>query len=86
MNTVLARGVSLAMAVVMAGLITFYPPAVARMGHGMLTLVIWGVCAGFVHGFGYQPDSRIWRVLFAPLPAWLMMGAGLYGALRGMHG
>lgn len=74
------------MSLVLAGLITFYPPAVARMGHGMLTLLIWGVCAGFVHGFGYQPDSRAWRVIFAPLPAWLLMVAGLYGALRGMHG
>lgn len=85
MNSVFSRSLSLLLAFVLAGLVTFYPLALAQMGHGWLSLVVWGICAGFVHGFGYRPDSRFWRVMFSPLPAWFLMGLGLYGALKSMH-
>ena len=77
MYTTLARSLSLLLAATLASLVTFYPPAIARLSHGMLTLVIWGICAGFVHGVGFDPEARIWRVGFGPVSAWLLMGVGL---------
>jgi len=74
--TTFARAVSLLLASALASLITFYPPALAQLSHGLLVLVIWGVCAGFVHGVGFDPETRFWRVLLGPVSAWLLMGLG----------
>jgi predicted membrane protein len=65
------------LALMLAALVTFYPPAVASLSHGLITLVIWGMSAGFVHGIGFDPDGRIWRVLLGPVVAWVLMGMGL---------
>ncbi len=72
-----ARALSLVLASMMAVLVTVYPPALAHMGHGLLSLMVWGMSAGFVHGLGFDPDGRFWRVVFSPLSAWLLMGWGL---------
>lgn len=69
--------VSMLLALMLAALVTFYPPAVASLSHGLITLVIWGMSAGFVHGIGFDPDGRIWRVLLGPVVAWVLMGMGL---------
>jgi cyd operon protein YbgE len=73
-----ARIFSLLVASVLALLVTFYPPAVSTMQHGVITLVIWGVCAGFVHGLGFDPENRYWRAIFSPVVAWCCMGLGLF--------
>ncbi len=73
----LARALSLLLAGMLAAMVTLYPPALARMGHGEISLVVWGICAGFVHGIGFVPDSRVWRTLFSPWLAWLLMGFGV---------
>jgi cyd operon protein YbgE len=72
-----ARALSMLLALALAALITFYPPALGSLSHGLITLVIWGVSAGFVHGIGFDPEARIWRVVFGPISAWLLMGMGL---------
>ena len=77
MYTMPARALSLVLASVLAILITLYPPALAKLSHGLLTLVIWGVCAGFVHGIGFDPEARFWRVVLGPVSAWLWMALGL---------
>lgn len=72
-----ARALSMLLALVLAALITFYPPALATLSHGLIVLVIWGVSAGFVHGIGFDPESRFWRVALGPVSAWSLMGMGL---------
>lgn len=73
----LARALSLLLAGMLAAMVTLYPPALARMEHGAISLVVWGICAGFVYGIGFVPDSRLWRALFSPWLAWLLMGFGV---------
>jgi predicted membrane protein len=48
------------------------------LGHGVLTLVMWGLSAGFVHGVGFVPRNRILRALLGPLVAWSGMAVGLF--------
>jgi cyd operon protein YbgE len=72
------RVVSLLLALATSGLIFTWPQALAHAGHGLLSLVMLGVCAGFVHGVGFVPVHRIWRVAFSPWLAWPLMGVGLW--------
>lgn len=75
-----ARAVSLLAAGSLALVIMLYPVALSRSGamppHGLIALVMLGISAGFVHGVGFTPRARLWRVLFHPLLAWLLMAAG----------
>lgn len=48
--------------------------------HGSLMLVLWGVCIGYVHGMGFDPRAWAWRLAFAPVLGWGLMGLG-YGVL-----
>ncbi len=77
-----ARLLSLALALLLAALILIYPRAIAAsMGevrHGLLTLLMWGMAAGFVHGVGFVPRLWPWRLLFHPLLGWLLMGYGTW--------
>ena len=76
-----ARLISLLAASALALLILIYPIALAHPGsmpsHGSLTLMMLGICAGFVHGVGFTPESALLRWLLHPILAWLMMGMGL---------
>jgi predicted membrane protein len=72
------RAVSLLLALVTSGLIFTWPQALAHAGHGLLSLVMLGACAGFVHGVGFVPHARIWRMAFSPWVAWPLMGVGLW--------
>jgi cyd operon protein YbgE len=76
-----ARWISLISASALALIITFYPPALSHNGtmpsHGLLALVMLGICAGFVHGIGFMPRSAFWRAVFHPLAAWVLMALGL---------
>ncbi len=80
-RTVLAallRFFSLALALCASGLIFALPQALAHVGHGLLSLVMLGVCAGFVHGVGFVPRHPVWRIAFSPWLSWPLMGAGLW--------
>lgn len=72
------RVVSLLLALATSSLILAYPQALAHAGHGLLSLVMLGVSAGFVHGVGFVPVHRVWRYLFSPWVAWSLMGTGLW--------
>lgn len=72
------RGVSLLLALATSGLILTWPQALAHAGHGLLSLVMLGVSAGFVHGVGFVPIHRVWRIVFSPWVAWSLMGMGLW--------
>ena len=82
----LPRYVSLALALGVSGLIFAYPKAVVHVSHGLLSLVLLGVCAGFVHGVGFVPRARVWRIAFSPWLAWALMGAGLWLFLQPVNG
>ncbi|MGD2073398.1 MAG: cyd operon YbgE family protein [Gammaproteobacteria bacterium] len=76
-----ARLVSLLMAGGVSLLLTLYPQAVIQAGaaprHTALTLTMWGVAAGFVHGVGFVPRNGLLRVLLGPLAAWSLMPCGM---------
>lgn len=75
-----ARALSLLSAGGLALVIMLYPVALSKGGatpsHGLLTLVMLGISAGFLHGVGFTPRARLLRALFHPLLAWLLMAAG----------
>lgn len=72
-----AHAISLLAAIALAGLFIGYPRVLATsmqdVHHGRLMLMMWGICAGFVHGVGFVPRSRLLRWLLGPLAAWLLM-------------
>ncbi|WP_431223239.1 cyd operon protein YbgE [Serratia sp. L9] len=75
------RALSLVLALVLAGCIFWDPTRFAartssfEIWQGIL--LIWAVCAGIVHGVGFRPHSMFWRAFFAPLPAIVILAAGL---------
>ena len=82
-----ARGISLVTAIALMLLVTLFPRALTAedgspISHGVLTLIMWGMSAGFVHGVGFVPRNRILRVLLGPVVAWLLMGVGLFFYIR----
>lgn len=64
----LARAVSLLAAVAVAAVIILYPRLVAEdsasVPHGFLVVLLMGMSAAWVHGFGFVPENRILRVSF----------------------
>ncbi len=77
-----ARGISLSVATALMLLVTLAPRGLTAadgrpVGEGVLTLIMWGMSAGFVHGAGFVPWNRALRVLLGPVAAWLLMGVGL---------
>ena len=62
------RLVSIALAIGLSVLILVYPRVVAtsvsEVNHGLLTLLMWGIASGFVHGVGFVPRLTIWRGVF----------------------
>ncbi|CAI0914462.1 cyd operon protein YbgE [Serratia entomophila] len=75
------RALSLALALILAGCIFWDPTRFAAKTSSLEIweglLLIWAVCAGVIHGFGFRPQRSIWRAFFAPLPAIVILGAGL---------
>ncbi|HLD67822.1 MAG TPA: cyd operon YbgE family protein [Pseudomonas sp.] len=74
------RVLSLLLAVPMALVLLIHPGAMldgaGQYSHAQLMLVMAGVSAGFVHGVGFVPQLRLWRVLFSPLLSGPLMGLG----------
>jgi predicted membrane protein len=64
-----------------AGTLLIYPRVLgAQMGpwqHTALPIMLFGVCAAFVHGFGFRPESTLPRIIFGRVAAWLFMAAGI---------
>jgi predicted membrane protein len=82
-----ARGVSLAAAVTLMLLVTLLPRGLTHgddntVSHGVLALVMWGLSAGFVHGVGFIPHSRVLRSVLGPFVAWLGMGVAVIFYIR----
>lgn len=60
---------------------SLYPPLMAsadgRADHRLLLLLLWAMSAGFVHGVGFQPRTRLWRLVFSATAMWLALAAAL---------
>jgi predicted membrane protein len=80
MNREWAHRLSLIAATTLALAITIYPRALMKDGvsldHGLLSLLMLGMSAGFVHGFGFTPDNRYLRILLGAFVAWPLLLAG----------
>jgi predicted membrane protein len=87
LDTGWARGISLLTALGLMMLVTLFPRGLtvedgSPLGHGVLSLIMWGLSAGFVHGVGFVPRNRVLRVVLGPVAAWLLMGVGLFFYIR----
>jgi cyd operon protein YbgE len=75
------RALSLGLALILAGCIFWDPTRFAAKTSSLEIweglLLIWAVCAGVVHGVGFRPQRTLWRAFFAPLPAIVILAAGL---------
>ncbi|MDI1301354.1 MAG: cyd operon YbgE family protein [bacterium] len=84
------RALSLLLAVPLALLLLIHPgamlPADGHYSHPLLMLVMLGVSGGFVHGVGFRPELRAWRVLFGPLLAWPLLLTGYVLLLKAQAG
>lgn len=69
-----ARGVSLLLALAICLVILALPQLVVSedggVDHGWLTVLMWGMAAGFVHGVGFVPHNKLLRFALGPLVAW----------------
>lgn len=76
------RALSLITALLLAGCVFWDPTRFAARTSELAVwqglLLIWAVCAGVVHGVGFRPHRQLWRAFFAPLPAFVILCAGLY--------
>lgn len=74
------RRLALALAIASSLALTAYPPLAAgsdgRAAHGALTLLLWGIAAGFVAGVGFVPRSRLLRMALGPHAALSLMAVG----------
>lgn len=77
--------ISFVLAIIVSVIVLFMPQVVAKdtasLDHGMATLLMWGVCSGFIHGVGFIPRWWPWKLLFLPLIAWPLLGYGLFLSL-----
>lgn len=80
------RLLSLAQAIPLALVLMIHPAlmldASGHYSHPLLMLVMLGVAGGFVHGVGFVPLHRLWRLLFGPACAWPLMLLGYAILLR----
>lgn len=71
-----ARALSLLLAGPLSLWLLVYPVGLldreGRYSHALVSLLLWGIAAGFVHGLGYRPEARLWRWCFGPAAAWLL--------------
>lgn len=72
-----ARALSMVSALGLSGTLLVMPQVVAvdtlSLQHGPLSLAMWGMSAGFVHGVGYVPVLKVWRWTLGPMIGWPLM-------------
>ena len=76
----IARGASLVGAASTAAVLTGVPflavPHLDARAHAILSFLLTGMSAGFVHGLGMRPHALVWRVAFSPWMAWPLLASG----------
>ncbi|PHM36048.1 cyd operon protein YbgE [Xenorhabdus innexi] len=82
MNKGLLRALILIMALGLALCILWEPTIFASNTSSLMVwqgiLLIWAICSGVIFGVGFNPEHFVWRLLFHPLPAFLILIFGLY--------
>lgn len=82
----LSRWLSIALVLPLSMLLLVHPVLLldgrGRYSHGLLTMIMWGIAVGYVHGVGFDPRARAWRLLLHPLIGWALMLLG-YATLIG---
>lgn len=70
------------MAVPLAGVLLINPALMldehGHYNHTALTMIMVGISAGFIYGVGFIPRFWLWRWLFGPLTALVLMGYGYW--------
>lgn len=87
-NALPYRGFSLALALGISLTLLLYPyllGQINRTAHIALPILLLGVSASFVHGFGYRPENKLWRALFSAPSAWALITIGAFGLLLRSH-
>jgi predicted membrane protein len=81
-----SRLLSFLAALGLTALMLLVPTAIAtdpsNIDHGLLTLCMIGIAAGFVHGFGFVPRNLPARLLFSPAIGWPLMAIGILMIFR----
>jgi len=75
------RALSLVAALLLAGCM-FWDPSLFAANSSELAiwqglLMMWAVCSGVIHGVGFRPRRLRWQGFFSPLPALIVLLAGL---------
>lgn len=81
MDKVPLRALSLVAALLLAGCM-FWDPSRFAASSGHLAIwqglvLMWAVCSGVIHGVGFRPRRLRWQGFFSPLPAFIVLLAGL---------
>ncbi|SEE44669.1 cyd operon YbgE family protein [Pseudomonas coleopterorum] len=58
--------------------------AQGHYSHGLLSLMMWGIATGYVHGVGFDPRAWAWRLIFHPSLGWVLMALGYWVLLRNL--
>lgn len=80
------RAFSLLLALWLAGCVFWDPSRFAAktsalsIWHGVV--LIWAVCTGVIHGTGFRPRRLRWQAFFTPLPAMIVLLAGIFWFYR----
>jgi cyd operon protein YbgE len=84
-NALWARVISFCLAVFLSTEILLFPQLftdeTGQPNHGILSLLLIGISAAFVHGIGFRPKPIALALLFSPLFCWPVMLFGLAAAL-----
>lgn len=75
------RVLSLVAALLLAGCMFWDPSRFAANSSELAIwqglLMMWAVCSGVIHGVGFRPRRLRWQGFFSPLPALIVLLAGL---------
>lgn len=75
------RVLSLVAALLLAGCMFWDPSRFAANSSQLAVwqglVMMWAVCSGVIHGVGFRPRRLRWQGFFSPLPALLVLLAGL---------
>ncbi len=75
------RVLILILALVIAGSVMWDPTLFAAKTSSFLIwqglLLIWATCSAMIFGVGFRPNKLIWRTVFHPLPAAIILIWGL---------
>lgn len=83
------RAVSLAMAVAVTITLLGFPHIMGRSMtptvHALLPLLLLATSGAFIHGLGYIPEGKAWRLIVSPVVVWpaLLACAALIAMLVG---